>query len=67
MSGKHNTKHPDRSRSNYPERLEARGLSKTPEMASLDYLRHHQGTENWLAEHPAIVENLAAFFGDSTE
>ena len=45
MSGKYNKKHPDRSRSNYPGRLMKRGLSKTPVMATLDYLRKKQTRE----------------------
>lgn len=64
MSRKHNTKH-DRSQSHYPARLEARGLSKPPAMPTLEYLRRHQGTESWLAAHPAIVANLSAFHGDT--
>lgn len=42
MSRKYNTKHPERGRSNYPARLTARGLSKTPVMGDLDYLRNKQ-------------------------
>lgn len=41
MSGKYNTKH-NRKRSNYPARLKARGLGKTPKMPSLEYLRGKQ-------------------------
>lgn len=37
MSGrKHHCKHPTRGHSHYPERLRARGLSKTPQLAPLD-------------------------------
>lgn len=42
MSQKHNVKHPERGRSHYPARLAKRGLSKTPEMASLTNLRSRQ-------------------------
>lgn len=63
MSRKHNTKHPNRGRSHYPERLEARGLSAAPVMRDLDYLRRHQSTDYWLASHPAIAEFLAATRG----
>ena len=42
MSGKCNTQHPDRSRSNYPLRLAKRGLTRTPEMESLENLRSRQ-------------------------
>ena len=42
MSRKDNCKHPERGRSHYPARLAKRGLSKTPEMASLSNLRSRQ-------------------------
>lgn len=42
MSRKHNTKHPERGRSNYPARLSARGLSRTPEMEDSATLRKRQ-------------------------
>lgn len=42
MSGKHNTRHPDRGASHYPERLAARGLSKAPRLADPDVLRARQ-------------------------
>jgi hypothetical protein len=42
MSRKHNTNHPDRSRSNYPQRLANRGLSKAPALRSLEDLRRIQ-------------------------
>lgn len=42
MSRKHNTRHPERGRSNYPRRLGARGLTKAPQMPSLDNLRRKQ-------------------------
>jgi hypothetical protein len=42
MSRHHNTKHPERGRSRYPERLARRGHSKTPQMESLDHLRDTQ-------------------------
>lgn len=45
MSRKHNTKHPDRGRSNYGRRLEARGLSHAPVMADVIYLRRKQTRE----------------------
>lgn len=44
MSGKHNTKH-YRGQSNYPQRLLDRGLSRTPEMPSLETLRKRQGAD----------------------
>lgn len=40
MSGKHNTQH-FRSRSRYRQRLQARGLDRSP-MPSLDWLRNRQ-------------------------
>lgn len=36
MSRKHNTKHPERSASHYPERLAARGLRKSPMLAEIE-------------------------------
>lgn len=42
MTRKYNTKHPERNRSNYPSRLEARGLSKAPQMPTLESLRKKQ-------------------------
>lgn len=45
MSRKHNTQHPERGRSHYPERLAKRGLTKTPTMPTLDYLRAKQERE----------------------
>jgi hypothetical protein len=36
MSKKHNTQHPDRSRSRYPERLQKRGLGKSPMLAEIE-------------------------------
>jgi hypothetical protein len=42
MARKHNTKHFDRSRSNYPSRLEARGLAKAPSLAPVEQLRNRQ-------------------------
>jgi hypothetical protein len=41
VSRKHNTKH-NRKRSNYPKRLRARGLSKTPRMPKVESLREKQ-------------------------
>lgn len=38
MSGKYNRSKRDRNRSAYPDRLAARGLSKTPTMPGLDTL-----------------------------
>lgn len=38
MSRKHNTVH-NRSASHYPERLSARGLSRAPEMPTLEWLQ----------------------------
>lgn len=42
MTRKHNAKHPERSRSRYPQRLEKRGLSKAPAMPTLEALRARQ-------------------------
>jgi hypothetical protein len=42
MSRHHNTRHPDRGRSRYPDRLTRRGLSRAPEMESPDNLRTRQ-------------------------
>lgn len=42
MTKHHCTKHPTRSRSHYPERLTARGLSKAPHLEPLDLLRKRQ-------------------------
>lgn len=42
MARKHNTKHFGRGRSNYPKRLEARGLSKAPTLAPVEQLRNRQ-------------------------
>jgi hypothetical protein len=40
MSRKHNTKHPERGRSHYPQRLTARGISSAGvRMMDLDLLR----------------------------
>ncbi len=36
MSGKYNTKHPERGTSHYPERLYARHLKTAPRMAVID-------------------------------
>lgn len=44
MAGKHNTKH-YRSPSNYKERLRDRGLSRAPNMPTLEWLRKHQGAD----------------------
>lgn len=59
MSRKCNTKHPDRGASNYPQRLAARGLTKTPTMASVESLRKRQASPAWLAAHPTIAAHLA--------
>jgi hypothetical protein len=42
MSRKYNTRHDDRSRSNYPARLAKRALSKAPAMPTLEHLRQIQ-------------------------
>jgi len=42
MARKHNTRHPERARSRYPQRLARRGLSKSPVMASPENLRTAQ-------------------------
>lgn len=63
MSKKRNTKHPDRGRSNYPNRLVKRGLSKTPSMESIETLRKRQerreeetGFPYWTARADAIED-----------
>ena len=61
MSRHYNTQHPERSRSRYPARLAARGLTKTPAMPTLENLRHKQTADYWLDAHPAIADNLARF------
>lgn len=58
MSRKHNTQHRDRGRSNYPERLANRGLTKAPTMPTVESLRSRQSRPEWLAAHPWIAENL---------
>jgi hypothetical protein len=60
MSRKHNTQHPDRGRSHYPDRLAARGLTKAPTMPDLDRLRGRQTSADWLDAHPWIKANLEA-------
>lgn len=42
MSRKHNTEHPGRKASNYPARLQARGLTHPPALRSLEELRKIQ-------------------------
>jgi hypothetical protein len=42
MPAKHNCKHPERGRSNYRNRLTARGLAKAPAMEALEGLRKRQ-------------------------
>ena len=42
MSRKHNTQHPERARSNYPQRLAKRGLAKAPALEDVDRLRARQ-------------------------
>lgn len=51
MSKKHNTKHPNRGLSNYPERLRKRGLHKAPMMASLAELKKRQKAPVQSGEH----------------
>jgi hypothetical protein len=63
MARKHNTKHPDRGTSNYPARLSARGLTRTPAMATVESLRKRQATPAWLDAHPWVAVNLAAYHG----
>ena len=61
MSRHYNTQHPERSRSHYPARLTARGLTKTPAMPTLEYLRNKQTSPYWLDSHAVIAANLEAF------
>lgn len=42
MSRHYNTRHDDRNKSNYPERLNHRGLSKAPAMEELEVLERRQ-------------------------
>ncbi len=42
MSRHHNTKHPERGRSNYKVRLGSRGLTKAPTLEPADNLRTRQ-------------------------
>lgn len=42
MTTRHNTRHPDRVRSRYPERLARRGLTRAPAMESVEALRSRQ-------------------------
>ena len=42
MSRKHNTKHPERKPSNYPDRLAARGLGKAPALLDSAMLAKRQ-------------------------
>jgi hypothetical protein len=54
-SRKHHTQHDERGKSNYPLRLQDRGLSKAPVMASLDGLRHRQA---WMTVYVARGETV---------
>lgn len=62
MSRHHNTRHPDRGRSNYPARLAARGLNKAPALEAVDNLRSRQ--ERRIAQtgtpFPVAAEQAAA-------
>lgn len=65
MSKKHNTQHPERSRSRYPQRLAARGLSKTPRMAEIDgsqglRARQERREEQTGSPFPRASEEVAA-------
>lgn len=60
MTRPYNCKHPDRGRSNYKRRLEARGLTRAPELDDLDNLRRKQTSDYWLATHPWVRETLEA-------
>ena len=61
MSRHHNTRHPERGLSRYPQRLAARGLTKAPAMPTLENLRARQ--ERRLAQtgspFPARIEEAA--------
>jgi len=63
MARKHNTKHPDRGASHYPDRLAARGLSRPPALPTVESLRSRQARPEWLDAHPWVAVNLAAFRG----
>jgi hypothetical protein len=52
MSRHYNTKHPERGVSNYPRRLAARGLSKSPPLPSLAHLRSRQEARKRTEGHP---------------
>ena len=43
MAGKYNRKHPERGKSRYKRRLQARGLRHAPALESVDRLRDRQG------------------------
>lgn len=69
MSRKHNTKHPGRARSRYPQRLEARGLGKAPMLAEIEGTqglrarqerRVEQGREPWAYINYVSREESAA-------
>lgn len=51
MSNKHTAKK-ERSPSRYRERLSARGLSKSPVMPTVEYLRARQRQEDWKPSLP---------------
>jgi len=55
MSRHYNARHPNRGRSHYPERLEARGLSKAPRMEPLEPLRKRQEARVERGEPPWYV------------
>lgn len=59
MSRKHNTKHPDRGISNYPLRLQARGVSSAGvRMMTLDVLRRRAANRaKALAEGIEVTED----------
>lgn len=62
MSRKHNARH-ERGKSHYPERLEARGLSKSPVMPDLDRLRAHVNAESFDPQERQRREALAVAQG----
>jgi hypothetical protein len=61
MTRKYNVKH-ERKRSNYPKRLEARGLAKAPAMTPLDTLRKRAGYIE-----PAVTSNRRFGIHDALE
>lgn len=75
MSRKFHVTHPDRGRSNYPKRLQRRGLTKAPAMTDLETLRVQQQRrydqmgspwpDGWVPDKPRVQGTLDATYGGS--